>query len=634
MFLALKQSLCKMNITSIARHCIPQVPVPSDIAISQSVTPLPIAKVAAACGVTEDELLPFGKYKGKIELSILDRLKNRPMGKHIVVTGCTPTPLGEGKSTTTIGLAQSLGAHLGKNVIAAVRQPSLGPVFGVKGSAAGGGYSQIIPMEDFTLGLPDINAVAAANNLLAAAIDTRMFHEATQSDDALFKRLVHDHEHTFCEVMKKRLRKLGITKEDPAQFTPEEIRRFARLDIDPATITIQRVVDVNDRYLRRVTIGQGAQEKGLSRQSGFDIAVASEVMAILALATSLQDLRDRLGRMVIGMDKAGEPVTAEDVGCAGAMAVLLKEALLPNIMQTLEGTPVLVHTGPFASIATGNSSVLADQIALRLVGEDGYCITEAGFGADMGMQKAFDIKARVSGIVPAAVVLVATVRALKHHGGVPVEETKKPNAAAVREGCANLRRHVENVVNFGVPVVVCINKFTSDTEEEIAIIVEESKRAGAFDAVESNHWAMGGKGAVALAHALVRAAEQPVSFKYTFDLGVSLKDKIFAVATKIYRADGVDYTEQAEKQLATFERAGFGKLPVCLAKTALSFTANPEIKNAPTGFRILVKDARASVGAGFIYPLLGEIQTLPGLPTRPAYYDVDIDAEGKIVGMF
>ncbi len=453
--------------------------VPSDIEIALSQTPKPVATIAAELGVRPDEVESYGRYKAKIELSVLDRLASRLDGKYIVVAGITPTPLGEGKSTTTVGLAQALGAHLHKTAIACVRQPSQGPTFGVKGGAAGGGYSQVIPMTEFNLHLTgDIHAVTAANNLLAAAIDSRMFHEATQSDKALFSRLCPPKKgvKTFAKPMLARLKKLGIDKTNPDDLTEEEAAKFARLDIDPGTITWNRVLDVNDRYLRSITIGQAPTEKGLTRQAAFDIAVASEVMAVLALSKDVADMRSRLGRMVVASSKSGDPVTAEDIGCAGAMAVLMKDAIKPTLMQTLEGTPVFVHAGPFANIAHGNSSIIADRIALKLAGIEagddasriGYVITEAGFGADIGMEKFCNIKTRVSGLLPNAVVLVATVRALKMHGGGPAVTPGKPldavytkeNLELLEKGCANLGKHIANAKKFGLKVVVGINRFS------------------------------------------------------------------------------------------------------------------------------------------------------------------------------
>ena len=453
--------------------------VPSDIEIATAQTPKPVWDIAKEMGLQPDEVESYGKYKAKVELSVLDRLQNRKDGKYIVVAGITPTPLGEGKSTTTIGLAQALGAHLNKVAIACVRQPSQGPTFGVKGGAAGGGYSQVIPMTEFNLHLTgDIHAVTAANNLLAAAIDARMFHEATQKDKALFDRLCPAKKgvRSFAKPMLARLKKLGIDKTNPDDLTDEEKSAFARLDIDPATLTWNRVLDTNDRYLRSITVGQAPTEKGLTRQTAFDIAVASEVMAVLALSKDIADMRQRLGRMVVASSKAGQPITAEDIGCAGAMAVLMKDAIKPTLMQTLEGTPVFVHAGPFANIAHGNSSIIADRIALKLAGveegddeaRNGYVVTEAGFGADIGMEKFCNIKTRVSGLKPNAVVLVATIRALKMHGGGPAVTPGKPLDAVYTEehldllekGCANLGKHIENAKRFGLKVIVAVNRFS------------------------------------------------------------------------------------------------------------------------------------------------------------------------------
>ncbi len=444
-------------------------PVPGDLEIAQAATAVPIDRIAHEAGILPDELEMYGKHKAKVHLSIRDRLKDSPNGKYIVVTAITPTPLGEGKTTTTVGLSQALGAHLGKKVFTNIRQPSQGPTFGIKGGAAGGGYSQIIPMEEFNLHLTgDIHAITAANNLLAAAIDTRMFHEKGQKDDqVLFDRLcpaAKDGSRRFTGVMLRRLRKLGISKTDPNTLTPEERSRFARLDIDPDTITWRRVVDTNDRMLRQITIGQGPEEKGGERVTGFDMTVASEIMAILALTTSLSDMRERLGRIVIGSNRAGEPVTADDLGVGGALAVLMKDAIQPNLMQTLEETPAFVHAGPFANIAHGNSSIVADQIALKLAGRDGYVLTEAGFGADMGMEKFFNIKCRYSGLKPDCVVLVATIRALKMHGGGPKVVAGQPLAHAYLEenlelldkGCTNMVRMIANARAFGVPLVVAV----------------------------------------------------------------------------------------------------------------------------------------------------------------------------------
>lgn len=577
-------------------------------------------------------------------------------GNYVVVTGINPTPLGEGKSTTTIGVCQALGAHLGKRVFTCIRQPSQGPTFGIKGGAAGGGYAQTIPMEEFNLHLTgDIHAITAANNLLAAAIDTRMFHEKTQSDKALFSRLFpedKDGKRSFSPVMKRRCAKLGITVDDPSAMSEEERSRFVRLDLDPSTITWQRVVDTCDRHLRRVTIGQGPAEEGHSRDTGFDITVASEIMAVLALTTDLKDMRDRLGAMVVGLSRKGEPVTADDLGVGGALTVLMKDAIMPTLMQTVEGTPVFVHAGPFANIAHGNSSIVADQLALKLVGEEGYVITEAGFGADIGMEKFFNIKCRYSGLVPQAAVLVATVRALKSHGGGPTVEPGKPLDAAytkenldlLKAGVGNMQHHIRNVIKFGVQPVVAINRFSTDTDAEIAVMKAAALEAGAVAAVEANHWALGGKGAVELAQAVVdacaasRAAAASGAgsgFRFLYPLELPLKEKIATIATSIYGAAGVEFSEEAEKKLAAYTAQGYGKLPICMAKTHLSLSTDPSKKGVPTGFTVTVRDVRASVGAGFVYPLLGSIMTVPGLPTRPGFYDVDIDLDtGRIIGLF
>lgn len=620
-------------------------PVPSDLDIAQAVTPLPIRQIAEEAGILAEELELYGNDKAKVALSVRERLQDRPNGHYVVITAITPTPLGEGKTTTTVGLSQAIGAHLGKPVFTCIRQPSQGPTFGIKGGAAGGGYSQIVPMEEFNLHLTgDIHAITAANNLLAAAIDARIFHEADMDDATLFKRLCppKNGKRFFTGTMLRRLAKLGIPKTHPDELTPEEISRFVRLDIDPDTITWRRVVDTNDRMLREITIGEGEQEKGRERKTGYDITVASEIMAILALATSLNDMRERFGRMVVGLDRAGNPVTAEDIGAAGALAVLMKDAIKPNLMQTLEGTPALVHAGPFANIAHGNSSIVADQIALKLVGPEGYVLTEAGFGADIGMEKFFNIKCRSSGLVPNCVVLVATVRALKMHGGGPKVVAGKvldsaytqENLALLEAGCANLTAHVRNARRFGVPVVVAINRFHTDTEAEIEQIRRKALEAGAHDAVPSNHWAEGGAGAVALANAVVAACQQPSHFHYLYPLERSIKEKIETIVTQIYSGAGVEYSAKAEEQIAAYTRAGFDHLPICMAKTHLSISHDAELKGAPTGFIVPVREIRASVGAGFLYPLLGTLSTMPGLSARPAFFDIDIDPlTGKVVGL-
>jgi len=620
--------------------------VPSDIEIAQAATPLPIHQIASEAGILPEELDLYGKTKAKVHLSIRDRLKNSPNGRYIVVTAITPTPLGEGKTTTTVGLSQALGAHLGKKVFTCIRQPSQGPTFGIKGGAAGGGYSQIIPMEEFNLHLTgDIHAIIAANNLLAAAIDARMFHESSATDEQMFERLCppgKDGSRKFSPVMLRRLRKLGISKTDPNELTPEERSRFARLDIDSETITWRRVLDTNDRMLRGITIGQGPEEKGFTRSTGFDIAVASEIMAVLALATDLADMRDRLGRMVIGSNKAGEPITADDIGASGALTVLMKDTIMPNLMQTIEGTPAFVHAGPFANIAHGNSSIVADQIALKLVGPDGYVLTEAGFGADMGFEKFCNIKCRYSGLTPDGAVLVATIRALKMHGGGPKVVAGKPLANAytqenldlLEKGCSNLVRMIADVRAFGIPVVVAVNRFKDDTDNEVALVRRVAKEAGAADAVVSNHWAEGGAGAVELGKAVIAAFEKKSDFHFLYSLDLSIKEKIEKIVKEIYGGAGVTYSPEAEKKVELYTRQGFNKLPICMAKTQYSLSHDPELKGAPSGFTVPVRDIRASVGAGFLYPLLGTMATMPGLSTRPGYYDVDLDtATGRIIGL-
>jgi formyltetrahydrofolate synthetase len=620
-------------------------PVPSDLEIAQEATLKPISQIAEEIGLLPEELLLYGPYKAKVKLSVLERLADRPNGKYVDVTAITPTPLGEGKTTTTVGLSQALGAHLGQTVFTNIRQPSQGPTFGIKGGAAGGGYSQIIPMEDFNLHLTgDIHAITAANNLLAAAIDTRMHHESYQSDESLFNRLCppdKEGHRTFTPIMMRRLKKLGIDKTDPDDLTDEEITRFVRLDIDPDSITWRRVVDTNDRYLRGIEIGRGPAEK-FTRETGFDITVASEIMAILALTTSLQDMRERLGRMVIGTSHAGEAVTADDLGVGGALTVLMKDAIMPTLMQTLEGTPAFVHAGPFANIAHGNSSIVADQIALKLAGPDGFVLTESGFGADIGMEKFFNIKCRYSGLIPNVVVLVATIRALKMHGGGPKVIAGAPldpayteeNLELLEAGTGNMVAHIKNALSFGIPVVVAINRFKDDTDAEVALVRKIALEAGAEDAVMSNHWTEGGKGAVELGKAVIAAAEKPSNFQFLYPLEASIKEKIETIAREFYGADGVEYSEEAEEKIARYNRLGFSDLPICMAKTHLSLSHDPKLKGVPKGFTVPIRDIRASVGAGFIYPLVGTMSTMPGLPTRPAFYEIDIDPEtGEVVGL-
>jgi methylenetetrahydrofolate dehydrogenase (NADP+)/methenyltetrahydrofolate cyclohydrolase/formyltetrahydrofolate synthetase len=590
----------------------PKRPVPSDIEIAQEAELIPIIDVAKELGLTEDDLDYYGKYKAKVHLDVIEKFKDRPQGKYIDVTAITPTPLGEGKSTTMVGLTQALGTVLGKNVVCCIRQPSMGPTFNIKGGAAGGGYSQVIPMEDFNLHMTgDIHAISVAHNLVAAALDTRMYHESRQSDEALKRR--------------------GVT----------------RIDIDPETITWNRIVDVCDRSLREIKVGfnddklkDGSPSPIFPRKTGFDISVASEFMAIIALATGLKDLRERCGKVVVAMDKKGKPVTLERLGIAGAVTVLLKDAIMPTLMQTLEGQPAFVHAGPFANIAHGNSSIIADMIALKL---GDYVVTESGFGADIGMEKFFDIKCRYSGLIPNAVVLVATVRALKMHGGGPKVSPGAPldkayteeNLELLKAGLPNLGAHIKNALRFGIPVVVAVNGFKDDTAAEMEMVREYAISQGAEDAVVSTHWADGGAGAAKLAEAVVAACEKPSDFKFLYPLDWPIKKKIETIAKEIYGADGVSFEPLAEEQIAKYEEAGFGDLPICMAKTHLSLSHDPLLKGVPKGFTVPVREVRASVGAGFIYPLIGKMSTMPGLATYPAYMKIDIDTKtGKILGLF
>lgn len=578
--------------------------VPSDLEIAQAATVRPILQIAEKIGLTEDDLDLYGKYKAKVHLDVLQKFANRPQGKYIDVTAITPTPLGEGKTTTSVGLTQGLG-KIGKNVAICIRQPSQGPTFGIKGGAAGGGYSQVIPMEEFNLHLTgDIHAITASHNLVAAAVDARLYHESRQTDEQLAE--------------------VGLK----------------RLNIDPYTVSWNRVLDVNDRALRNIVLGLGGSLDGVPRQGGFDITVSSEIMAILALATSLKDMRERFGRMIVAMDKSGKPVTAEDLGVAGAVTVLMKDAIMPNLMQTLEGQPAFVHAGPFANIAHGNSSIVADQIALKVAD---YVITESGFGADVGMEKFFNIKCRYSGLIPNAVVLVATIRALKMHGGGPRVVAGRPldkayteeNLPLLEKGIENLAAHIENVKKFGIPAVVAVNRFPTDTDSEVAMVKKMAQQAGAEEAVMSDHWARGGEGAIELAEALVAACEKPSNFQFLYPLDWTIKQKIEKIAKDIYGADGVTYEALAEQQIKNFENAGFGKLPICMAKTHLSLTHDATLKGRPRGFTLPVREVRASVGAGFIYPLVGTMRTMPGLPSVPAFMNVDYDFENnKVVGLF
>ncbi|KAF4595339.1 C-1-tetrahydrofolate synthase [Ophiocordyceps camponoti-floridani] len=631
-------------------------PVPSDSVISREQMPKPIVAVAYELGIPPHELEPYGTYKAKIHLSLLDRLAYRRDGRYVVVTGITPTPLGEGKSTTTIGLAQALGAHLRRLTFANVRQPSQGPTFGIKGGAAGGGYSQVTPMDEFNLHLTgDLHAVTAANNLLAAALESRMFHEKTQKDGPLYRRLVpvKDGSRRFTPAMLRRLARLGIDKTDPDALTENEVRRFARLDVDPDTITWRRVLDVNDRHLRGVTVGTAATETGHSRQTGFDISVASECMAILALSNSLSDMHDRLGRMVVATSHGGEAVTCDDLGATGALTALMRDAIKPNLMQTLEGTPVLVHAGPFANISIGQSSIVADRLALKLAGTEpdeeptaaGFVVTEAGFDFTMGGERFFNIKCRTSGLVPDVVVVVATVRALKVHGGgppiapgAPLDAVyKREDVDLVRAGCVNLRKHISNARSFGVPVVVAINRFATDSPAEVAAVREEAMAAGAEDAVLAEHWSRGGAGAVDLARAVAAAAEMPRGeLQLTYGLqGNTALERIEAIAKGLYGADGVELSELARTKLATYEKQGYGDLPICIAKTQYSLSHDAQLKGAPTGFTVPIGDVRLAAGAGYLYALAADIQTMPGLPTAPGYLNIDVDCStGEIDGLF
>lgn len=634
-----------------------RTPVPSDIAVSRDQTPKPIARVAAEVGIAPHELEPYGAYKAKVDLGLLKRLGHRRDGRYVVVTGITPTPLGEGKSTTTMGLAQALGAHLGRLTFANVRQPSQGPTFGIKGGAAGGGYSQVIPMDEFNLHLTgDIHAITAANNLLAAAIETRMFHEKTQKDGLLYRRLVpaKNGVRQFALVMLRRLWKLGIDKTNPDDLTDDEVRRFARLDMDPETITWRRVLDVNDRHLRGVTVGTAATEKGQTRETGFDISVASECMAILALSTSLADMRERLGRMVVATSRGGDAVTCDDIGAGGALAALMRDAIKPNLMQTLEGTPVFVHAGPFANISIGQSSILADKLALKLAGTEpdedhgakaGFVMTEAGFDFTMGGERFFNIKCRTSGLVPDVVVVVATVRALKVHGGGPPIAPGAPLDAVYREektelvraGCVNLCKHISNARSFGVPVVVAVNRFATDTAAEIAVVREEAVAAGAEDAILADHWAQGGKGAVELARGVMAAADKATAkeLRLTYGLDGTVQERLEAIGRNMYGAAGVELSELARAKVDTYTRQGYGHLPVCIAKTQYSLSHDPEFKGVPTGFTVPIRDVRMAAGAGYLYALAADIQTIPGLPTAPGYLNVDMDTEtGEIDGLF
>ena len=553
----------------------------SDIVIAQAAKMLPIAKVAEKLGLTDEDLIPYGRYKAKINHKLIH--SDRPDGKLILMTAISPTPAGEGKTTTSVGLADALNA-MGKKTMLCLREPSLGPVFGVKGGAAGGGYAQVVPMEDINLHFTgDIHAIGTANNLLAAMIDN------------------------------------SIQQGNP-------------LNIDPRRIAWKRCMDMNDRQLRFIVDGLGGKVNGTPREDGFDITVASEVMAIFCLATDLADLKDRLSRIVCAYSYDGQPVTAGQIGAAGAMAALLKDAIDPNLVQTLENNPAIIHGGPFANIAHGCNSVTATKLSLKLAD---YVVTAARFGAGLGAEKFLDIKCRMADLHPSAVVLVAPVRALKSHGGVTKPDLNKPNVEAVRKGAANLERHIDNIKNgFGLPVCVAINAFPTDTPEEMAVIEEVCAKAGVKCAL-SEVFAKGGEGGKALAETVLSIMpEAPQPIQYTYNLGASLPEKIEAVAKKIYRADGVTYTPAAKKMLDDLAAMGYGELPVCIAKTQYSFSDNAKLTGAPTGFKMNVREVRLSAGAGFVVVICGSIMTMPGLPKHPAAMDIDVDAEGRITGLF
>jgi formate--tetrahydrofolate ligase len=561
---------------------------PSDLAIAKGATLQPLADVAAGMGIGPHLITPYGREVAKIELAAIDELADRPRAKYVLVSAVTPTPLGEGKTTTTVGLGQAM-RHIGRSATVAIRQPSMGPTFGIKGGAAGGGYSQVVPMETLNLHLTgDFHAVTAAHNMLSAILDNHL-HQGNA------------------------------------------------LDIDQHDITWRRVLDVNDRVLRNVVVGLGGRVDGVPRQTGFDITAASEVMAIFALARSVPEMRERLGRIVVAYDRAGKAVTAEDIGGAGAMAVIMRDALRPNLLQTLENTPVLVHAGPFGNIAHGNSSVVADLIGIH-AGD--FLITEAGFGADMGAERFFNIKCRASGLLPDAAVVVTTVRALKAHSGRhrviagrPLPEAMlDENPDEVHAGGANLRKQIENIRLHGVSPVVAINAFPGDHPSEHAAIAEIAEAVGARSAV-CTHFADGGRGAVELARAVAEAAEEPSHFRFLYPDEAPLREKIETVARQVYGADGVDYDLVAARQIDSYERNGFGNLPVCIAKTHLSISSDASLKGAPTGWRLPVREVRASVGAGFIYPICGDMRTMPGLGANPAAHRIDLDANGEIVNL-
>lgn len=627
-----------------------QSPVPKDIEVSRSVKGKEIDELAREISLTKKDYYPVGAYKAKVLCKPRDDFeKSDKKGNYIVVTGITPTSLGEGKSTTTMGLSQALVAHLKKNAIACIRQPSQGPTFGLKGGAAGGGYSQVWPMDEYNLHLTgDIHAITAANNLIVAAVDARIFHESTQNDEDLFKRLVSvpGGRQAFNSFQKKRLEKLAIpTDMEPGALSPEQKKAFARLNIDPSTITVNRVIDTNDRFLRKITIGQSPTEKNRTRETKFVISVASELMAIVSLANDFADVCRRVGRMVVAFSKQEadpQPITCDDLCVSGAVCALLKEAVYPTLIQTLEGSPVLVHCGPFANVAHGNSSIIADKIALDLVGPDGYVVTEAGFASDIGFEKFMDIKCRNSNLMPDCAVLVATIRALKLHGRELLGQVAVDDDVALEKGLINMNAHIRNInENFNVPVVVAINRFVTDQDEEIAFVKKMALEAGAADCQQANNWALGGQGALELANGIIetcakrrREGKEP-KLLYSDDENLSIIEKIERICTQVYRAGKVDIPDEVRQRIQVLEKAGFGHLPLCIAKTSMSISHDPKIKGAPSGYTFPIVDVNISAGAGFLYALAGEISTMPGLPTRPAFFDITIEPEtGCIDGLF
>ncbi len=558
----------------------------TDLEITRKATLVRIERLAESLGLLPDEVEPYGRYKAKIGLQALDRLESANDGRYICVTGINPTPLGEGKTVVTIGLAQAL-RRLGRRSLSTIRQPSMGPVFGVKGGATGGGYAQVVPMEEINLHFTgDFHAVAAAHNLLAALLDNHL-HQGN------------------------------------------------RLGLDPGSILWRRTVDLNDRALRRVRIALGGGANGVERETGYDITAASEVMAILSLARSPADLKQRLSRILVGLDRSGRGVTAGALRAQGAMAAVLREALKPNLVQNLEGGGALIHCGPFANVAHGNNSILADRLALKL---DDYVVTESGFGSECGAEKLFDIKCRVAGIVPSAAVIVCSIRALKLHGGAPIDARdpstwKTPDVAAVSRGCANLAKHIENVKLFGLPAIVAINRFDSDSSAEIQEVVGRARQAGATDAVPVEVWGRGGEGGLELAEAVIRAADGPSSFRPLYPLDQGIEQKIETIARKVYGAAAVTYTDPVRRAFEFYRREGLEGLPICMAKTPLSLSHDPKLKGRPEGFTLPVTDVRVAAGAGYIYPLTGNILTMPGLPPVPAADGIDLDDEGRVHGL-